>query len=153
MALAAKMDGKGYHTFVVMGDGEQAEGSIYEAAMAGNKYHLDNLVAILDRNGLQISGSTEDVMPLENIRERWTAFGWDVIDMNGDDIDDIVKTFENIDFNNKKPHFVISHSTKGLGVSFMENVAKWHHGVPKGEEYEQAVKDVEKRIEELKKSE
>ena len=73
--------------------------------------------------------------------------------MNGDDIDDIVKTFENIDFNNKKPHFVISHSTKGLGVSFMENVAKWHHGVPKGEEYEQAVKDVEKRIEELKKSE
>jgi transketolase len=153
MALAAKMDNKNYHTFVVMGDGEQAEGSIYEAAMAGNKYHLDNLVAILDRNGLQISGSTEDVMPLENIRERWTAFGWDVIDMNGDDIDDIVKTFENIDFNNKKPHFVISHSTKGLGVSFMENVAKWHHGVPKGEEYEQAVKDVEKRIEELKKSE
>ena len=149
IALSAKMDQKGYHTFVVMGDGEQAEGSIYEAAMAANKYHLDNLVAFIDRNGLQIIGSTEDVMPLENIRERWTAFGWDVIDQNGDDIDDIVKVLTSIDFNNGKPHLIISHTTKGRGVSFMENVAKWHHGVPTEEQYEQAVKEITERVDEL----
>lgn len=149
IALSAKMDQKGYHTFVVMGDGEQAEGSIYEAAMAANKYHLANLVAFIDRNGLQISGSTEDVMPLENIRERWTAFGWDVIDQNGDDIDDIVKVLTSIDFNNGKPHLIISHTTKGRGVSFMENVAKWHHGVPTEEQYEQAVKEITERVDML----
>ncbi|MBQ2361269.1 MAG: transketolase, partial [Prevotella sp.] len=92
MALAAKMDQKAYHTYVLMGDGEQGEGSIYEAAMAANRYHLDNLVAIIDRNHLQISGNTEDVMPLDSIRERWTAFGWDVVEMNGDSMEDIVKT-------------------------------------------------------------
>ena len=146
MALAAKKLKKTYKTYVVMGDGEQAEGSIYEAAMAANKYHLDNLVAIIDRNGLQISGSTEDVMPLENIRERWTAFGWDVKEMNGDDIADIVSTIENIDFQNGKPHLLISKTTKGLGVSFMENVAKWHHGVPSEEQYEQAVREISERI-------
>lgn len=150
MALSAKMSDWQYRTFVVMGDGEQAEGSVYEAAMAANKYHLDNLVAILDRNGLQISGSTEDVMPLENIRERWTAFGWDVKEMNGDDIDDIVSTIESIDYGCRKPHFIISHSTKGLGVSFMENVAKWHHGVPSEEQYQQAVSEIKERIEHLK---
>ena len=148
MSLAAKMKKKSYKTYVVMGDGEQAEGSIYEAAMAANKYHLDNLVAIIDRNGLQISGSTEEVMPLENIRERWTAFGWDVKQMNGDDIDDIIATMESIDFQNGKPHLLISKSTKGLGVSFMENVAKWHHGVPSEEQYEQAIKELQTKSEE-----
>ena len=146
MALSAKMSEKPYKTYVVMGDGEQAEGSIYEAAMAANKFHLDNLVAFIDRNGLQISGSTENVMPLESIRERWTAFGWDVKEMNGDDITDIVATIESIDFNNGKPHMLISKTTKGLGVSFMENVAKWHHGVPSEEQYEQAVNELSMRI-------
>ena len=146
MALSAKLSGAAYKTFVVMGDGEQAEGSIYEAAMAGNKYHLDHLVAIIDRNGLQISGSTEDVMPLESIRERWTAFGWDVKEMNGDDIGSIVDTIEGIDYSNSRPHLLISRSTKGLGVSFMENVAKWHHGVPSEEQYQEAVAEVKERI-------
>lgn len=146
MALSAKMSEKTYKTYVVMGDGEQAEGSIYEAAMAANKFHLDNLVAIIDRNGLQISGSTEDVMPLESIKERWTAFGWDVRQMNGDDIDDIVKTIESIDFQNGKPHLLISKTTKGLGVSYMENVAKWHHGVPNEEQYELAVRELSSKM-------
>lgn len=146
MALAAKMDKKAYHTFVVMGDGEQAEGSIYEAAMAGHKYHLDNLVAFIDRNHLQISGNTEDVMPLESIKERWTAFGWDVIEMNGDSVDDIVSKIDGIDFCNGKPHMVVSNTTKGFGVSYMENVAKWHHGVPTEEQYNEAVKEIEERI-------
>lgn len=146
MALAAKMDQKAYHTYVLMGDGEQGEGSIYEAAMAANRYHLDNLVAIIDRNHLQISGNTEDVMPLDSIRERWTAFGWDVVEMNGDSMEDIVKTFDAIDYQNGKPHLLISYTTKGFGVSFMEGIAKWHHGVLNSEQCEAAVKEIEERI-------
>ena len=146
MALSAKMDQKDWKTYVVMGDGEQAEGSIYEAAMAANKYHLDNLVAFIDRNGLQISGSTEKVMPLESISERWTAFGWDVKTIDGDSVEDIVYALDHVDFTNRKPHLFVSKSTKGLGVGFMENVAKWHHGVPSAAQYEEALKDIDNRI-------
>jgi len=85
-------------------------------------------------------------MPLESIRERWTAFGWDVREMNGDSIDDIVATMETTDFSCGKPHLIISKSTKGLGVSFMENVAKWHHGVPTEEQYQQACQEIMERL-------
>lgn len=146
MAIAAKMDQKSWKTYVLMGDGEQGEGSIYEAAMAGSKYQLDNLVAIIDRNHLQISGDTEDVMPIDNIRERWSAFGWDVIEMNGDSMEDIVKTFKTIDYQNKKPHLLISNTTKGKGVSFMEGIAKWHHGVLNEQQCKDAVAEIEDRI-------
>lgn len=149
MALAAKMDGKGYKTVVLMGDGEQGEGSIYEAAMAGNQYHLDNLVAIIDRNHLQISGNTENVMGLDSIHDRWSAFGWDVKTMNGDDMQSIIDTFGSIDYTNGKPHLLVSETTKGKGVSFMENIAKWHHGVPTQEQYEAAMKEITERIENL----
>ncbi len=149
MALAAKMNRKNYRTYVLMGDGEQGEGSIYEAAMAAHKYRLDNLVAIIDRNHLQISGSTEDVMPIENIRERWTAFGWDVRVMNGDQMDDIVNTFAAIDYQNQKPHLLISETTKGYGVSFMEGIAKWHHGVLNEEQCKAAVAEISARITQL----
>ena len=150
MAIAAKMDKKEYRTYVMMGDGEQGEGSIYEAAMAGNKYQLDNLVAIIDRNHLQISGNTEDVMPIDSIKTRWSAFGWDVMEMNGDSMEDIVKTFASINYTNKKPHLLISNTTKGKGVSFMEGIAKWHHGVLNEEQCKAAVAEIEKRIEGLK---
>ncbi len=146
MAIAAKMDKKQWRTFVMMGDGEQGEGSIYEAAMAGSKYKLDNLVAIIDRNHLQISGNTEDVMPIDSIRERWSAFGWDVIEMNGDDMEDILKTFAAIDYTNQKPHLLVSNTTKGRGVSFMEGIAKWHHGVLNEEQCRQAVAEISERI-------
>lgn len=151
MAMAAKMDGRAYKTFVLMGDGEQEEGSIYEAAMAGRQYKLDNLVAIIDRNHLQISGNTEDVMGLEDLAAKWKAFGWDVREMNGDDTSDILKTLESTDYACGKPHMVISHSTKGKGVSFMENVAGWHHGVPTEEQYAQAVEEISERIKALEK--
>ena len=151
MAIAAKMDKKDYRTYVLMGDGEQGEGSIYEAAMAGNRYHLDNLVAIIDRNHLQISGNTEDVMPIDSIKERWSAFGWDVITMNGDSMEDIVKTFAAIDYQNGKPHLLVSETTKGKGVSFMEGIAKWHHGVLNEEQCKTAVKEIEERIAQLEK--
>ena len=149
-AIAAKMDGKGYRTFVLMGDGEQGEGSIYEAAMAGSNYGLDNLVAMIDRNGLQISDTTENVMRLESIDERWRAFGWDVVDVDGNDMGAIVNCLEGIDYANGKPHLVVLHTTKGYHVSFMENVLKWHHGVPTEEQYNEAVAEITRRIEELK---
>lgn len=151
MALAAKMDKRNYKTFVMMGDGEQGEGSIYEAAMAGSNYKLDNLVAMIDRNGLQISDTTENVMKLDSINERWTAFGWDVHEVDGNDMEAIVNCLENIDYSNGKPHLVVLHTTKGFHVSYMENVLKWHHGVPSADEYEQAITEISNRIEELKK--
>lgn len=148
MALAAKMNDQKYMTYVLMGDGEQEEGSIYEAAMAGNQYKLDNLVAFIDRNGLQISGSTEDVMAIENIKTKWTAFGWDVTCVNGDDMDDIVRSLSELVPEGGKPHMVICHTTKGKGVSYMEGIAKWHHGVPDAEQYRQAISEIEERIRE-----
>lgn len=145
-ALAAKRAGKGYRTFVLMGDGEQGEGSIYEAAMAASHYKLDNLVAIIDRNMLQISGTTEQVMSLEPLHERWEAFGWDVLETNGDDIASIVATLDSINYANNKPKLIISHTTKGCGVTLMENQLKWHHGVPSEPEYRQAIHDIDQRI-------
>ena len=114
--------------------------------MAANQYHLDNLVAVIDRNHLQISGNTEDVMGIDSIFERWSAFGWDVKEMNGNDMESIISTFRGIDFTNGKPHLLISQTTKGLGVSYMENEAKWHHGMPNEEQYKQAIQDIEVRI-------
>jgi len=152
MALAAKMDKKDYKTYVLMGDGEQGEGSIYEAAMAGHQYKLENLVAIIDRNKLQISGSTEKVMSLENMRKRWEALGWDVLEANGDDMESIINVLHSIDYSNKKPHLMISHTTKGKGVSYMEGIAKWHHGVPTKEQYEQAIREISERIDTLKEN-
>ena len=150
-AIAAKMDKKPFRTYVLMVDGEQGEGSIYEAAMAGSNYKLDNLVAMIDRNGLQISDTTENVMKLDSINERWTAFGWDVHEVDGNDMEAIVNCLENIDYSNGKPHLVVLHTTKGFHVSYMENVLKWHHGVPSADEYEQAITEISNRIEELKK--
>jgi transketolase len=149
IALAARMDGKTHRTFVLMGDGEQGEGSIYEAAMAARQYKLDNLVAIIDRNHLQISGDTEDIMAIDDIGDRWIAFGWEVKDMNGDDMDDIVRTLRAIDFTGGRPHLLVAHTTKGKGVAFMEGVAGWHHGVPGTEQYRQAINEISERIKQL----
>ena len=149
IAIASKMNKKPVKTYVLMGDGEQGEGSIYEAAMSASHYKLDNLVAIIDRNHLQISGTTEDVMSLEPMRQRWEAFGWEVIDVNGNSVDELVDTFDNLLFENEKPKLLISHTIKGNGVSYMENIAKWHHGVPTEEQYNQAIKEIDERIEEL----
>ncbi len=112
---------------------------------------LGEFGSIIDRNRLQISGTTEEVMSLESMRDRWTAFGWDVLEMNGDEMEDIIRTFRSIDYTNKKPHLLISHTTKGKGVSYMEGIAKWHHGVPTAEQYEEAVREVSERIEKLEK--
>lgn len=139
MALAAKLDKKGYRVFVVMGDGEQAEGSIWEGAMAASHYKLDNLIGIIDRNRLQITGNTEDIMSLEPFKEKWQSFGWKVIEVNGHDIDELLKVFNSTPKKKDKPTIIIANTIKGKGVSFMENKAAWHHKVPDKKQLEKAL--------------
>src|SRR5690349_1967385 len=129
LALAAKMDEAGYRVFTLLGDGELAEGSNWEAAMAAAHYKLDNLTAILDHNTLQITGHTRDVMSNEPIDEKFRSFGWTVRTISGHDYAALTKALTDPP-ENGKPTFVIANTIKGKGVSFMENVAKWHHGVP-----------------------
>ncbi|MCK2006139.1 transketolase [[Brevibacterium] frigoritolerans] len=150
MALAAKMDGKSYKVYTLMGDGEQAEGSVWEGAMAAAQYKLDNLVAIIDRNKLQITGSTEDVMSIEPLGDKWRSFGWEVVDVDGNDIEQLVEVLTNTPQSNGKPTMVIAHTVKGKGISFAENVTKWHHHVPSKEEYELAMRELSKQLEVLK---
>lgn len=150
MSIGSKMSNNSFRTYVLMGDGEQGEGSIYEAAMSASHYKLDNLTAIIDRNTLQISGKTESVMALEPLRERWEAFGWEVFDAKGNDIEDIINTFDSFDHSNAKPKLIIAHTTKGNGISFMERGAKWHHGVPVEQQYNEAISEINERIQRLK---
>lgn len=142
MALGAKRGHHNWKTYVLMGDGEQAEGSVWEAAMAASHYELDNLTALVDRNRLQISGSTETVMKLEDFSAKWSAFGWHVQETDGHDIAKLIKKIENCQSVKGKPHLIIANTIKGKGVSSMENVAKWHHGVPDEKQLQQALKDL-----------
>lgn len=149
MALAGKMDKKDYRVYTVMGDGEIAEGSVWEGAMAASHYKLDNLCAVVDRNRLQISGNTEDVMAHDDLHERWKAFGWNVIDVaDGNDIDQLKTAFDAAREVKGKPTVLIANTVKGKGSSVMENKANWHHKVPNAEELEQIRKDLAARKEE-----
>lgn len=141
MALAGKMDAKNYRVYTVMGDGELAEGSVWEAAMAGSHYKLDNLCAIVDRNRLQISGCTEDVMHHDSLAERWASFGWNVISVDGHDYDALKAAFAAARACKGKPTVLIAETTKGYGSAVMENKASWHHHVPTDEEYRQIIAD------------
>ena len=145
MALAAKMDKRDYRVYTVMGDGELAEGSVWEGAMAGGHYKLDNLTAIVDRNRLQISGCTEDVMTQDDQKTRWESFGWHAIVCDGNDIDSLDKALTEAKATKGKPTVIIAETTKGYGVSFMENKAPWHHKVPNAEEYAAAKKELQAR--------
>ncbi len=134
MALAAKMDGRSYRVFTLMGDGELAEGSNWEASMAAAHYKLDNLVAIVDRNKLQITAPTENVMALESLAEKFTAFGFAVRQCDGNDIADLVRTFDQVPFETGKPNLILASTVKGKGVSYIENQLSWHHKVPTDEQ-------------------
>ncbi|WP_026883430.1 transketolase [Clostridium akagii] len=143
MALAGKRDNKNYRVFTLMGDGEQAEGSVWEGAMSAANYKLDNLVGIIDRNGLQISGTTEEVMALDNLSDKWSSFGWEVVEVDGNDIEKLLTVLNNIPAKKGKPTMIIANTIKGKGISFMENQVKWHHGVLTKEQYDQAVIELE----------
>ena len=147
MSLAAKMDEAPYRVYTLLGDGELAEGSNWEAALAGAHYDLDNLWAIIDHNTLQITGHTRDVMSNEPLDEKFAAFGWAVRRVDGHDLDVLTEVLSN-PLEKGKPNLIIADTTKGKGVSFMENVGKWHHGVPSDEEYAQALSEIEAALKE-----
>ena len=149
MALACRMDGRKNRMYVVMGDGELAEGSVWEGFMAGGHYKLDNLCAVIDRNRLQISGSPEDVMHHENLEDRIKSFGWHVIQVNGNDMDELDRAFEEARNTKGCPTAVIANTVKGFGGgATMEDKAPWHHKVPTGEEYEAIAAELNRRREE-----
>ncbi|HNE05453.1 MAG TPA: transketolase [Anaerolineales bacterium] len=151
MALAAKRDGRSDRVFTIMGDGELTEGSIWEASTSAAHYRLDNLIAIVDRNTLQISGPTEKVMRMEPLEGKFSAFGFAVRHVNGNNIEELTALFENLPFETGKPNLVLAHTNKGNGISFMENQIQWHHRVPTEEEYAAALSELEeaeKKLEE-----
>ena len=143
MAIAGKCDKKDYRVYAVLGDGEIAEGQVWEAAMAAAKYHLDNLCAFVDVNGLQIDGATADVMPSEPLDQKFAAFGWNVLKVDGHDYEAIAMALERAAAEKGAPTVILARTVKGKGVSFMENDAGWHGKAPNDEQYALAKADVE----------
>ena len=152
VAIAGKLDNRDYRVFTLLGDGELAEGSNWEAAMAAAHYDLDNLTAIVDHNTLQITGRTRDVCSNEPLDEKFKAFGWDVRIVDGHSIAQLTEVLSTRG-SESRPGVVIANTTKGRGVSFMEDVAKWHHGVPSDAEYAQAIKELEDAIARMEEEE
>ena len=142
MALAARLDGKEYRVFVLVGDGEMEEGQIWEAAMAAAHYQLDNITGILDYNGLQIDGPTDSVMCSAPLKEKWQAFGWHVLEVDGHDPEDLLGAYAKAKEVKGKPTMIIAKTVKGKGVSFMENEISWHGTAPSEEQGVQALKEL-----------
>jgi transketolase len=151
MALAGKIDNADYKVYTILGDGECEEGQVWEAAMFAAHYQLDNLVAIVDNNGLQIDGKITEVCSPEPITDKFAAFGWHVITMDAHDFDSIEKAFDEAEKISGKPVAIIQKSVKGKGVSFMEDKVSWHGTAPNKEQYDQAMAELTARLEELKK--
>ncbi len=143
MALAMRMN-KEHHrwVYVVMGDGELNEGNIWEAAMLANKYKLNNIIGIIDRNNIQIDGPTETVMPLEDLKAKWEAFGWHVIDVDGNNIEDVIDACAMARAIIEKPVMLIAHTIPGKGVDFMEYDFRWHGASPNHDQAQEALKDL-----------
>ncbi len=149
MALGAKLDGKSYRVYAVMGDGEIEEGQIWEAAMAASKFRLDNLVGIVDVNGLQIDGTTAEIMPSAPLREKWAAFGWNVIEVDGHDMAAIAEALSAAEQCKGVPTMLLAHTVKGKGVSFMENQVGWHGHAPSDAEFELAMQELQAKAKKL----
>ena len=149
MALAGKVDQKDYRVYAVLGDGEIEEGQVWEAAMSAAKYHLDNLCAVVDINGLQIDGTTDDVMPSEPLDKKFEAFNWNVLKVDGHDFAAIAAAFETAKTVKGKPTVILAKTVKGKGVSFMEGDAGWHGKAPNAEQYEKAHAELEAKIAKL----
>lgn len=149
MALGGKYNKKSYRVYAIMGDGEIAEGQVWEAMLAAAKFKLDNLCAVVDVNGLQIDGKTEDVMPTEPLDQKFEAFGWHVIKIDGHDYEAIENAFAEAESIKGKPTMILAKTIKGKGVSFMENDAGWHGKAPNDEQYAQAKAELEARLQEL----
>ena len=152
MALAGKMDNKSYRVYTILGDGEIEEGQTWEAAMSAAKYHLDNLCAIVDVNGLQIDGKTADVMPSEPLDKKYEAFGWHVIKIDGHDFDQINAAFQEAQETKGQPTVILAKTIKGKGISYMENNAGWHGKAPNDEQYAQGVAELTAILNELEEA-
>ena len=150
VALAGRLDRATYRVFTLLGDGELAEGSNWESLMAAAHYHLDNLCVIVDRNSLQLTGKTEDMCGLEPLAQKLEAFGGEVRIVDGHNITALTEVLSKVPFAANKPSVVIARTVKGKGISFMENNPKWHHGVPDDQQYEQAQKELEAGLTELR---
>ena len=146
-AKAAKITGESWRTFVLTGDGELQEGSNWEAAMAASQFGLDNLILIIDRNGLQQGDKTESTIALEPLADRWRAFGWAVCEVDGHNVDELVRTFHSVPFRSGSPNCVIAKTHKGRGVSFMEDRVEWHHGVPSDAQLAGALAELGEEVE------
>jgi transketolase len=142
-ALSAKLDNKNFRVFTLLGDGELPEGSNWEAALAASHYKLDNLCAIIDYNKLQITGPTSQVCNTDPIDKKFESFGWAVKHVDGHDFDALTETFGSLPFEKDKPGLIIAHTTKGKGVSYMENNVKWHHGVPSENQFAEALSELD----------
>jgi transketolase len=143
-AMAARLKKKGYRTYVLMGDGEMQAGIVWEGANVAAKYNLSNLTAILDYNDVQLDGPVHEIMPLEPLADRWKAFNWHVIEVNGHNTRQVIEALDLAEEIHNQPTIIIAHTTKGKGVSFMENDYRWHGAVPKPEQYEQALAELSK---------
>ena len=149
MALAGKLAGKSYRVYSILGDGEVAEGQVWEAMMAAAKYKLDNLCACVDVNGLQIDGATKDVMPTEPLDKKFESFGWNVITVDGHNYAEIENAYKTAETVKGKPTMILAKTVKGKGVSFMENNAGWHGKAPNAEQWETAKAELNAKIAEL----
>ena len=146
MALGLKMDKKKFRVFTLLGDGELSEGSIWEAATTASKYQLDNLIVIIDRNKLQITGNTEEVNPIEPLADKFISFGFSVTETPGNDISSLMEILQQIPKEKSKPNLIIANTIKGAGVSFIENQIAWHHKVPSESEYNMAIKELDEAL-------
>jgi transketolase len=143
MALAARLDGRPYRTYVMLGDGEIQEGQVWEAAMAGAFHKVDNIVAIVDYNGIQLDGFVKDIMDVAPLADKWRAFGWHTIELNGNDAAAVRQAFDEAEATKGKPTCLVSHSIKGKGVSFMENNPKFHGVAPTPDEVQKALQELQ----------
>ena len=146
LALAKKKDKSKKKVFALLGDGELSEGSVWEACTSASKYQLDNLIVVVDRNHLQITGKTEDVNPIEPLDEKFKSFGFNVEFVNGNNIFELLEIFQKVPFTADKPSAIIANTIKGCGISFIENEISWHHKVPTDEEYRKAIKELDEKL-------
>ena len=142
MALGGKLQGKDYSVWIIIGDGESQEGSIWEAAMAAANWKVDNLTAILDRNNLQNDDFVDDIMSIEPLADKWRAFGWNVVEIDGHDMEEVVEALEGAKAHKGQPTMIIAKTVKGKGVSFMENVCEWHGKAPSKQQADQALEEI-----------
>lgn len=145
LSLSAKSSNNAFYTYVLMGDGELNEGQIWEAVMFANKEKLNKLIGIVDYNGVQLDGSCNDIMPLNSIKEKFKAFGWRVLEINGHNFKEILNALDHANQITENPVVIIADTIKGKGVSFMENDHKWHGQSPSQLQYQEAIKELEKR--------